>query len=373
MAEPVVNVEYLDKFEKSLPYGFEKFPAMFPFTIHQSSAWYGAYVSSCQTPILCLNVIKEIDGQILGILPLQIQPYRGTRFWDMRLLLPLAHGPSDFVNLLVEPGHEEEFADAIAGWLRRHSNAWERLFLPYIPASSQAWQPLVGALRAQGFEPQVDLSHTFFEVDATQDWDSYFHSYIKTRNADLLKDIRKLERMNAYPRVMVVKEGIEKYLPVLLPIYARRRSALGQANKYEEERSREFLARVLRAYEDSGSVELSMLVGTNDDVWAYQLDWLDRGVRYHYMHAYNDHYKQYSPGKLLLYEILKRSFASPETLRCNFMRGEAEYKNRFANVSQGYVYIRVENPRSLRQRATRMAGRLVNFKDGLVQTVRGAG
>jgi CelD/BcsL family acetyltransferase involved in cellulose biosynthesis len=155
-----------------------------------------------------------------------------------------------------------------------------------------------------------------------------------------------------------------------MPIYAQRRTASRQQNKYSDSQRKEFFKQVLSEYESSGSVELAMLVGNNGDIWAYQLDWLDKGVRYHYMHAYNDKYKQHSPGKLLLFEILKNSFASAEIVRCNFMRGEAEYKSKFANSMQPYVSIELENPWSLKRYATQVAAKLLKLRNALVRDTR---
>lgn len=359
-----IYIELLNSLDKVVPI-LQDLSANTPYTVHQHPGWYQAYIDAFNPHVICLAVRSRQNGTPLGLLPLQLEEFRGTRFWNLRRLVPLAHGPSDFVNLLVEPSKEEVFANAVAEWLGHNHQAWESLFLPYIPASSPAWQPLVRALEARGLQPEVDISHGFWEVDTSGDWDVYFANFIRKHNQDLLKDIRRLHREGRYPHVISVRKGIVQYLPQLLPLYRQRRKTLGQGFKYEDPRQLQFLTQAICTFETEGAVELSLLVGGDGSIWAYQLDWLDKGVRYHWMHAYNERLSKYSPGKLLLYELLQKSFYNPAIRRCNFMRGEAGYKKKLANMRQEYVYIKAVNPRSLRAHVTRVASWAVRMKNSI--------
>lgn len=345
----------------------EQLAKQISYTVHQKFDWYRAYIKAFHPHILCLLVQNEETGQSLGVLPLQVHEYRGTRFWKLRRLVPLAYGPSDFVNLLVEPSKEQEFADALAWWFRHNDQCWEQLFIPYIPAESPAWQALVQALESYGFYVEVDKSHGFWEVDTSGDWDDYFSTFFYQNNRDLLKDIRRLQRERRYPCLVVIRSNIIHHLYKLLPLYQQRRKTKGEWYKYEDPRYTQFLIDVIQAYEHVGAVELSVLEDNNGVPWAYQLDWIDKGIRYHWMHAYNEEFKKYSPGKILLYELLYRSFKDPAIYKCNFMRGEAEYKKRFANIRREYVNILVYNARSLRSQATRIASWLVRLRDSILR------
>jgi CelD/BcsL family acetyltransferase involved in cellulose biosynthesis len=338
-----------------------------PYTIHQKIDWYRAYIKAFNPNILCLLVQNKKTKRPIGILPLQVHEYRGTRFWNLRRLVPLAHGPSDFVNLLVEPSKEQEFADALAWWFSRNDQFWEQLSIPYIPAESPAWQVLVQALEIYGFYVEVDKSHGFWEVNTNTDWNVYFSNFFYQNNKDLLKDIRRLQREGQYPHLVIVRSNIAYRIRELLPLYQQRRRTRGEWYKYEDPRHIQFLVDVIQAYERIGAVELSILQDNNGIPWAYQLDWIDKGVRYHWMHAYNEEFKKYSPGKILLYELLRKSFEDPTIHKCNFMRGEAEYKKRLANIRREYVNILVHNTRSLRAQATRIASWLARLRDSVLQ------
>ena len=124
-----------------------------------------------------------------------------------------------------------------------------------------------------------------------------------------------------------------------------------------------FFIQVIEAYEKFSGVELHLLQDDQMNTWAFQLDWLRNGIRYHYMHAYNEAYKKYSPGKLLLYKLLQSSFSDVTIRECNYMLGESDYKQRFADSCEAYVSIAITNKSSMRLKLTRVASRLVQLRN----------
>ena len=116
-------------------------------------------------------------------------------------------------------------------------------------------------------------------------------------------------------------------------------------------------------------MQLSILRG-NEEIWAYQLDWIDKGIWYHYMPAFNQSYERYSPGKILLYETIREAFARPDIHEFNFMRGQSAYKSQFAWNTERFITIKVENHRSWRTRAVQLASRVVGIRIGLRNQLR---
>jgi CelD/BcsL family acetyltransferase involved in cellulose biosynthesis len=322
-----------------------------PYAVHQRAAWYRNYIEAFQIEkqVQILRVAHP-RGEPIGFLPLQIEKSQG-RLRKLRQFVPLAKGPSDFVNLLVHPSCETQFAQAVVYWLKQHSRSWEHLYLPYIPALSPAWKPLAETLEAGRFEVSIDPCRYSLEVDTTGSWDEYYHSFYKKHNEAFIRKIRQLKRCNMYPELITIRHNIQEYLPKLLPFYDQRRNALHQKNPYKQTLARrQFFEHILDDYEAMAAVELNLLMDRDQCVWAYVLDWLHQGTRFHYMTAFNEEFKQYSPGKLIFYEILKQSFADPKISRCNWCRGEDDYKSHMGNVHQPYVCLTITNPRSFRLR-----------------------
>lgn len=335
------------------------------YTVHQRFSWYEAYIAAFQPHTTILRVSQ--NGNVLGILPLQIKNIRGTRYWQLRQLVPLSYGPADFFNLLFLPGKEQEISQALALWLSKNTNKWDELYLDLIPETSSGWQPLEVALQSQGFFVQRNQNKGFYKVDTTKSWEEYNRLFLVKNNKDLFKDMRRIEKEKLELHVQRIRRGIRQYFPQILPLYAQRRNTREQTNNYLTKARLEFFSQVIHHYERNDNVELSLLLDSCKNIWAYQLDWLLDGIRYHYMHAYNEPFAKHSPGKILLYRLLQISFSDPDIHECNYMLGESPYKSKLANEKEAYVSLYIQNFSSWRTKATQFASLLTRIRDKLLQ------
>lgn len=343
----------------------DRLAAQIPYTVHQRAAWYQVY---CQTQGRRVSprflVVYEIPrNTVVGILPLQVAAYRGTRLWNLRRIEPLARGPSDFFNFLVESGREIEVSETFAMWFWQNRMRWEQLVLDLIPETSPCWRPFVAKLEQLGFVVETDQSRRFYRIDTTQDWQSFERDFLHKRLADMRNRRNRLEKHGLKIQIETITQDIQEHLPKLFEVYHQRRIAKGQSYATSSPEMRCFLTKVVAAYERLNSVRLSLLREHQGQVMAYQLDWVHQGIRYHYKPTFLAHFGQYSPGKILLFETIRESFFDPEIVEFNFMRGESEYKTQFADQSEAFVTIRVTNPWSALAKITGFASRLVRLRD----------
>ncbi len=345
--------------------GFKSLGLQVKYGVHCQTEWYSTHIKYLllEKAALILKVIETESNEVRGILPLSVEEKRGTRFFFLRRLLPLASGPSDFFDIPCQAGFEKQVADSLVDWLNCHSQEWDSLHLDLVPESSFMWHPLVDTLTEQAWPLKVSKDRKFFYVDTSGDWDVYQRTYFDVKNKDLRKDLRRIEREGKKVRLVEIRSGIVAYLPQLFSYYGARRVQKGQFDVFNVPEWREFLSAVVEKYEKRGWVRLSLLMDQNDEIWAHQLDWLMNGIRYHYFHSINETFQSYSPGKVLLYLILKNAFADPEIKQCNFMRGESSYKENFANQSEVYMKIEVQNPKSYRNKLLKVASRMADFRD----------
>jgi CelD/BcsL family acetyltransferase involved in cellulose biosynthesis len=337
------------------------------YPIHLQLDWISSYITSFQATdkIKLLSVVSLNQTEILGFLPLEVRKRRGTSFFSIRHFVPLASGPSDFFDIPCRTGFEKQVTDALVNWFIKHRHNWERLILNLIPESSCSWQPFVDALRTRGLSPLVTDNRKFYYIDTRQTWNSYEENYFYSKNRDLRKDLRRIERDGKQIRLVEIRSGLVQYLPLLFSYYGVRRIQKKQADVFEAPEWRNFLTEVIQKFETERRVSLNLLLDQNNEIWAHQLDWLLNGVRYHYFHSINEKFRAYSPGKVLLYMILKKSFEDPEIRQCNFMRGESPYKENFANQSENYITIEVHNPKSYRNKLLSLAKKVADFRDGV--------
>lgn len=339
------------------------------YAVHQHPAWYQAYIQAFQIAPsdVCMLRVGPRSAAPVGLLPLQVVHCYPHPAIPTRHLIGLGKGPSDFCSLLVRPSHEADFAQGVATWLARHTQAWERLDISCIPASD-ACESLIKALARCGLSPVVDRSQGFLEIDANGDWDAYFECFYTHNNRNFVRKLRQLERNGLYPEVITVRENIGQRLPELLPLHTQRRKVRHQRDPYVHVPARrQFFEQALAEYEKTGSVELNILVDRNGCVWAFLLDWLHLGTRFHYMTAFNQEFSEFMPGKMVFYEVHKRSFSDPAIHTCNFCRGEHDYKCKITDERREYVSISVENPRSLRNQALHALSGAARLKNRLVR------
>lgn len=336
------------------------------YGVHSTVQWFANFVEFFHrrenARTLC---VSGQAGDLIGALPLELQQARGTRFWNLRRLVPLGHGISDFHPVLCQSGREVEVARALAGWFRRNPNRWDSLNLDLIPESSSGWREFVEEMKTAGFSPRVTHERSFYKINTDADWKAYEKIFLHPKLADLRNRKNRLARDGIQAEVKLVERDIINFLDGFLSTYRQRRQAAHQPNVFDTHPAmRPFLEAVIRDYETRGWVRLSLLV-SGETILAYQLDWIHNGVWYHYMPAFRERFAEYSPGKILLYETIKMAFADPSIHEFNFMRGESTYKTQFASESESFISITLENPHSLRLKATRLASKLTDWRDRL--------
>jgi CelD/BcsL family acetyltransferase involved in cellulose biosynthesis len=339
------------------------------YRIHVTSDWLARYIEYFQThnSAFLLEIRDMASEKLVGALPLEIQEVRNERGWKIRQLGPLAGGQSDFIPFLCLPGREKEFARGIVDWLAGHRQGWDSLRMNVIPQSSAGWAEFVQALGGAGFSPKVSQDRFFYKVDTDGRWEDYEKNFLHRRMDTVRNLTNQLTRDCGGKEVRILERGIGDHLDELMAWYRQRRKATEQKDAFENYPEKlGFLRSVIRDYEPKGRARLSMLLG-GGEVLAYQLDWVDRGIWYYYMPAFNERFAKYSPSKILLYETMRMAFDDPKIHEFNFMRGEEPYKAQFANAKEAFISIRVSNPRSFRSTAIAFLSRLAALRDRIVR------
>jgi CelD/BcsL family acetyltransferase involved in cellulose biosynthesis len=365
-----LSVSVGQRLDHELAAALDSLAAAMPYGVHLTGAWLSTYAEECMPPNaepLLLLARDELSGAVVGALPLRIEYVRGTRFWTHRRIVPLGRGPSDFFDVLAAPGWEERVCDEFADWLYEERRSWDLLDLDLLPGGSSAWPRLVEALQRSGFVVTSWAAGAFYAVQVSVPWSALEQVRYRQSLRDLLKDRRRLERERIEVRVCFRSVEICGLLPGMLDLYAQRREAKRQRNSFASPESRRFLFRAVEEYERRGWAELATLHGPDAALWAAQLGWVFHGTWYAYTIVMNPNFAAYSPGKLLVYELVKRCCDDPQIKELNFMRGEAPYKAQFATGKQPYYALRVENPWSVRLKLTRAASRLVAVRDAILR------
>lgn len=319
--------------------------------VHLRGVWLKNYVRYYLSK-KALSIFAVYQGNVLiGCLPMYVEEVRATRFWNYNVLRIIGNGPTDFFDILAKKGSEKIVVEQVFDFLQRN-NFWDRFELTEIPETSPFYSLLTQSLNIKKINYKVDFPNGFYFIDTKKEsWEDYNIKF-NQNNKDLQKSERRIVADNITLSIQKFHSGVYKKLVENIDLYAIRRASLKQKNTYETQEKNKFLEAVITEKEKNNSVELTQLVDVDGVVWAFQLDWIDNKIRYHWNHAYNESFKRYSPGKLILKEIMKESFVNPDILECNYMRGLSDYKSKLVDQKTMYFRIIMDNPKSIKLKLT---------------------
>lgn len=333
-------------------------------TIEWAEAYERAYISQSKD----LNALHFalFDGkQIVGVLPLQIRKVRSSQYTYYNRIEIFGRGPTDFFRPIAEEGYEGELQRQFCSFLIEEKNCWDRLYISEIIDLAH-FQTLLSDCNEISMKLSNVYQQGYFSVNTTGNWDDFYNETLKPKNKDLWKAMRRIKNDGFQLSVQTYNTNIYDKLRNSLELYAQRRESLGQNNSYETDSRNRFVKKVCEQFEASGQAEFSVLLDQYGELWSFQLDWIFCGTRFHWNHAYNEKFKRYSPGKYLLYSLLKSSFEKPKIHRVNHMRGLADYKKSLTDQQNALYAIEAINPYSRRLKIERKVVQLARFKNKLI-------
>jgi CelD/BcsL family acetyltransferase involved in cellulose biosynthesis len=306
-----------------------------------------------------LSVIAVFqDDTLIGCLPMYVEKVKATRFWDYKVLKIIGCGPTDFFDILAEAGREVEVLVHIFQFLQKNK-FWDKFELTEMSISSIIYELLPAILDNIGIAFKMDYPNGFHYINTKKGTWADYEIIFNQNNKDLQKSERRIKADEI--NLKILKHHVDIYSKLIhnIDLYAARRASLNQKNTYDTQERNLFLESIIGEKEKTNEVELTQLVDDQGVVWAFQLDWIDNKIRYHWNHAYNEDFKRYSPGKLLLKEIMRQSFENPKIRECNYMRGLSDYKNKLVDQKTMYFRIVFENPKSIKLKFTKRISALL--------------
>ena len=326
-----------------------------------SSDWLIPFINHRLSDSIPLIITSYIDNKLVGCLPLQKIKKKATRYWDFTVFEFLGNGPTDFFNI---PAVNDslEIKKALLKYFFE-TQKWDYLKLNLLPENNNInpfLQKTVVIKNAYNIKYNRSTG-CHFESTNNLDKETYYNEIFKKKNKDLLKGERRLYKDNINYHINTYHLDVYNKFINNVKLYAERRKTLGQYNFYEDESYCKFLKAVCDNYEKQNSIEFSTMESDDGDVLAIQLDFIVNRVRYHWNHAFNEDYKRYSPGKILLKELLFSSIESNCIDECNHMRGLSNYKQKFTTYTSRFINYEIENNRSMTIKLTKLASKVLRL------------
>lgn len=252
-------------------------------------------------------IVVERDGRWAAALPLVRRRLRGV--------LSAATMPSNHWtpagDLLVDPAADAEVYDLLAHALA--GGPWTLLWLDFAIVDSSRWKNLIAGCERVGLTADVHSHFRLPRVDIVGTWDGYRDHWSRNHRQNLARARRKLIAEHG---PLVLRElhphGEQAIANVVAQGFAiEDRSWKGAAGS-SVVRSPEMLAfftRQAQLLARNGQLEMTRLEAGGSPI-AFMYGWKAKGVFHAFKSGYDEAYAIYSPGQLLIHEMLQAYFCS---------------------------------------------------------------
>jgi CelD/BcsL family acetyltransferase involved in cellulose biosynthesis len=245
---------------------------------------------------LRLITVRDAHGQLVALAPLRA--VNNALHWFARLeFLGTGHAGSDYLDIIVRRGHEEDSLAALVRHLRSHQVA---LRLNHLPPSSFAAR-LAGELARDGWSSSSTDDGTCPVIPLAG---HTFDSYLGTRGSSHRANVRRRTKALGqqfemrFDRVTTHRERCDM-LAALIAFHERRWKEQGGSSAFMTPEVIAFQDEATRLALDAGWLRMYVLRLGGEPV-AVMYGFQYGGRFYFYQHGFDDAYKAHSVGLVLM-------------------------------------------------------------------------
>ena len=287
-----------------------------------------------------LKVVAVRDGdELIAIAPFRVAPHAVP--WFSRLeFLGTGHAGSDYLDLIVRSGREDEAIAAIARFLKTQRMT---LRLDHVPEASLAarlgerlaadgW---IASTTPDGVCPLIPLAgHT---------WDSFLATLGSAHRANVRRRLRGIEQQFQTRFELVTTEAVRKSaLEALAGFHDRRFKENGGSSAFSTPAVRAFQDEATRRALDRGSLRMYVL-RLNDEIAAVMYGFFYNRQFYFYQHGFDDRFSRHSIG-LVLMALTLRAAIDEGAQAFDLLWGTEGYKSLWAREARTLLRIQLFPP-----------------------------
>jgi CelD/BcsL family acetyltransferase involved in cellulose biosynthesis len=237
------------------------------------------------------------DGdELIAIAPFRVAPHAVA--WFSRLeFLGTGHAGSDYLDLIVRSGREDDAIRTIARFLKTQRMT---LRLDHVPegalaarlAEQLAADRWIASTTPDGVCPLIPLAgHT---------WDSFLATLGSAHRANVRRRLRGIEQQFQTHFELVTTETLRKSaLDALAAFHERRFKENGGSSAFSTPAVRAFQDEATRRALDRGWLRMYVL-RLNDEIAAVMYGFFYNRIFYFYQHGFDDRYSRHSIGLVLM-------------------------------------------------------------------------
>lgn len=280
-------------------------------TAFQSPDWLLAWIEVFSPEKLMLVQVRQA-GRLIALAPLLIYRRDGEQ-----VLAFAGGGVSDYLDMLVGPGFENEVLRRILRATLEINESWTTLDLTDLPSHSPllAFTPLRNSICRHD-------SCSVLRLPSTKD--DLLQLISKRQRANLRNARSRQQRAGGGQIEIATAENVSEFLNELYTLHTSRWSDRGETGVLADQKVRQFHLRCAPELLRTGSLHLSRL-RLNQRSLAVIYSLLSHQTAYCYLQGFDPTFANTSPGTQLVHSVICDAIARG-LKEFDFLRGEETYK-----------------------------------------------
>lgn len=313
----------------------------------RDSAWLGPWWQNLGVHDSGYILLARDDfGQIRGILPL----YRHRHSRVGRRLSMLGDGPtcSDYVSVLASEQDAITVASQFGNYLIQVASdpkwGWDVIEIDGVVEGDEPMIALSCALKAGDAPTHAQSRMSTWSRSVSKSWDEHLATHGKSQR----RKIRTLAKLLADDSSLVQSSAqspaeIDRLLDALISLHQRRWTAAGEQGSFRDLRFQQFIRDTALQFYQRGDLYLTALE-RDGKIIGVELNIIGANrVLYSYSSGFDLDHSDVEPGRVLGIDTLQHLYRSG-LAGIDYMRGDEEYKQRFAAESRRVLQFRAVAP-----------------------------
>ncbi len=300
-----------------------------PYLTHEwFQSWWEAFGDKHE-----LLLLVAMRGQeILGLAPLMRHtafipgcPVAGVEF---------AGAPdADYHDFIILKDREEVLSEFIRYIFETAHYPFLRLSeLPENSPNVEALNRILSRERDLRTRNRIIATCRYLPVDAGLPWEEQFRRVKRKMRGDIKRLLNRYSEIGGLRLTRIEAEEITENLPDLYRHHVERLVQKQKRSILEDPAHREFFSILGKRFASRGWLEFLRLDSDSGFVGIHY-GFRYKGTAYCYQHGYNQALKQYSPGKMVLYHVIREAYAHGLRM-VDLLRGADSYKSHWTDLSR---------------------------------------
>jgi CelD/BcsL family acetyltransferase involved in cellulose biosynthesis len=273
--------------------------------------------------LLLLGFRSELDNRLIGVAPLfNSQNDEGRSV----LFLNGCRDVSDYLDLIIEAGQEEEVYQALLDYLEHEATNWEMLDICNIPQDSQTYGLLRDLALARGYQALVEVEDVCPIIDLPATWEDYLMTLDKKQRHEVRRKLRKSAN-EADSRFVIVgpDDDLRAEMQRFIDLHQK---STPEKDQFMDPAMQAFFFEVAQVLQERGWLQLAF-VEMNGEKAATLLNFDYGDDILVYNSGYDPaKYRHLSPGIVVTARSIEHAISLGRN-RFDFLRGDEVYKYRF--------------------------------------------